>query len=40
MYLPRGIEPLNIKYEAMMDYLKKDIADAAVIMKEFGYEPQ
>jgi len=40
MYLPRGIEPLNIKYEAMMDYLKKDIADAAVIMKESGYQPQ
>ena len=40
MYVARGIEPFNLKYEAMMEYLKKDIAAASTIMKEAGYEPQ
>ena len=40
IYVARGIEPLNLKYEAMMEYLKNDIAAASTIMKEAGYEPQ
>jgi tripartite-type tricarboxylate transporter receptor subunit TctC len=40
MYFARGIEPLNLKYQGMMDYLNKDIATADAIVKEANYQPQ
>ena len=40
MYVPRGIEPLDLKYDDLAKFLQDDIRAAGQLIKEAGYQPQ
>jgi len=40
MYAPRGIEPLDLKYDDFARFLHDDIRSAERLIKEAGYQPQ
>lgn len=40
MYAPRGIEPLDLKYDGLAKFLQDDIHSAERLIKEAGYQPQ
>ena len=40
MFTPRGIEPLDVKYDDLAKFLQDDIRSAGLLIKEAGYQPQ